>query len=168
MKRNRRHLVLAALFAVAALIPAGADAQVVTSTLAVSANVTANCTVSVAPVEFGPYDPLGTHASTALDAEGGVTVACTKGSVPVIALGAGGNPASPMRQMSNGSGGLLQYQLFQDTGRNDVWATGADAYTALPAPSKVARTFTVYGRVASGLDPVPGTYGDTVVVTVNF
>jgi spore coat protein U-like protein len=166
MNRNRL-LVVVAMLCLAALLPADAGAQT-TGNLAISANVAANCTLSVSPVAFGAYDPLGTHAATPLDATGGLTVTCTKGSVPVITIGQGGQPSASARQMANGTGGLLEYQLFQDSGHGTPWGLGADGFTALPAPSKTPRTFTVYGRVAAGLDPVPGTYGDTVLVTVTF
>jgi spore coat protein U-like protein len=166
MKRNRL-LVLAAVLGVALLVPAGAYAQT-TANIAVSASVAANCTITATAIAFGAYDPLGINAGTPLDATGSVAITCTKGSAPFVTLGTGGNPSATARQMSNGGGGLLEYQLYQNAGRTTVWGTGADALTAGAAPNKNARTFTVYGRVEAGLDPATGTYGDTVVATFNF
>jgi spore coat protein U-like protein len=36
------------------------------------------------------------------------------------------------------------------------------------APSRAARTFTVFGRVAAGQDVAAASYNDTVVATINF
>ena len=50
-----------------------------------------------------------------------------------------------------------------------MWGnSGAGLYSPGAAPSKVARNFTVYGRVASNQDVPAGSYNDTVVATVNF
>ena len=50
-----------------------------------------------------------------------------------------------------------------------MWGNaGAGLYSPGAAPSKVARNFTVYGRVASNQDVAAGSYNDTVVATVNF
>ena len=50
-----------------------------------------------------------------------------------------------------------------------IWRTGAFGGLTIPAaPSRAARTFTVYGRVPAGQDVVAGPYTDTVVATINF
>jgi spore coat protein U-like protein len=149
------------------LLPAGASAQ--SANLVISASVTANCLISASPVAFGTYDPLGANATIAspLDASGGVTVACTKGSAPTINLGPGSNFGTT-RQMSAAGGLLLGYELYQDAGHATLWGSGAAALTAGAATDKQPRTFTVFGRVPGGQDVGAGTYGDTVLATFNF
>jgi spore coat protein U-like protein len=140
-----------------------------TADLSVSATVTNNCTVTTAALAFGSYDPVVANASAGLDGTGRLTVACTKGVAPTIALAAGSNASGATRRLSDGAGHFLEYNLFQDSSRSTAWsASGAGIYTATAATSKASRDFTVYGRVAGNQDVPAGAYGDTVVATVNF
>jgi spore coat protein U-like protein len=158
--------------AIVAAFAAPAFAQTATSNFNVTANVANNCTITSTTLAFGPYDPLSAHATAPLDAAGSVTITCTKGAVTTIGLNAGNNSASASgttRAMSNGSGGFLSYEIYQDSGRNTFWGnTGADRLTPGPAPSKAARAFPTYGRVPGGQDPDSGAYTDIVTATVNF
>lgn len=164
---TRSRLLVVALLGLAVLTPAAAQAQSSVN-LNVSATVAAYCTITASPVVFGAYEPLGTHATNPLDASGGVTVTCTKGSAPKIALNGGGNEADGSRHMTNGDSGLLAYQLYQDAGDSSVWGANGDVLTAQKAPSREPRAFTVYARVPAGQDPPTGSYSDTVLATFNF
>ena len=98
-----------------------------------------------------------------------MVVACTKGAVATVGLGLGSNASGSTRRLTDGSSNYLTYELYQDAGRTTVWGTsGAGLYSPGAAPSKVARNFTVYGRVASDQDVPAGSFNDTVVATVNF
>ena len=155
--------------AVAACFSNSIEAATATANLPVSATVINNCTISTAAVAFGNYDPVGVHDAANLDGTGTVTVACTKGSTATVGLGLGGNPAGATRRMSDGSGNFLTYEMYQDAGRVNLWGNAApDLLAPGAAPSKAARNFTVFGRVASGQDVPAGAYTDTVVATVNF
>jgi spore coat protein U-like protein len=97
-----------------------------------------------------------------------VTIACTKGAGPLVELGLGSNASGSVRRLSSGTD-FLTYELYSDASRSTVWGTGAaDDFAPGAAPSKVARNFPVYGRVAANQDVVAGVYSDTVVATVNF
>lgn len=146
-----------------------ASAATATANLGVSATVTNNCTISTAALAFGSYDPVVAHASTDLDGTGTVIVACTKGATATIGLGLGSNASGSVRRMKDSGTNYITYELYQDSGRSTVWGTaGAALLTPGAAPSKAARDFTVYGRVASNQDVPAGSYNDTVVATVNF
>jgi spore coat protein U-like protein len=171
--RANKFLGLAAAVSGMALIAAGfgetASAATATANLSVSATVTNNCTISTAAVAFGSYDPVVAHASVDLDGTGTVVVACTKGAVATVGLGLGSNASGSTRRMTDGASEFLTYELYQDAGRTTVWGNaGAGLYSPGAAPSKTARNFTVYGRVAANQDVVAGNYSDTVVATVNF
>jgi spore coat protein U-like protein len=164
----KRLLIVVAVLGLGALLPAGAYAQTQAS-LAITANVAANCTISTSPVAFGAYDPLVANLAAPLDATGGVSVACTKGSVPTIGLDVGSHPSGPARRMLGAtSGDFLTYELYQPGGYVTVWGTGGAAYTAAAAPNRNARSFTVNGRVPANQDVGTGNYGDSVLATVNF
>lgn len=170
--RANTFLGLAAAISAMAIVAAGfsdpASAATATANLGVSATVVNNCTISTTALAFGSYDPVVAHASTDLDGTGTVTVACTKGATSTIGLGLGSNASGSTRRMTDGSN-YLTYELYQDAGRTTVWGdAGAGLYSPGAAPSKAARNFTVYGRVASNQDIPAGSYNDTVVATVNF
>lgn len=158
----------------AAMIALTAAAQPVTAAtatanLSVSATVINNCVISTAALSFGNYDPVDANAAANLDASGTVTIACTKGATASIGLGLGGNASGATRRMTDGSGNFLTYELYQEAGYVTVWGdAGAGLLSPVAAPSKAARNFSVYGRVASNQDVEAGTYTDTVVATVNF
>ena len=149
-------------------LAAPAFAQTATANLSVSATVVKNCSISTTAVAFGNYDPVVANATTDLDGTGSVVVTCTKGAGTRIDLGLGANASGSTRRMAGG-GDFLSYELYQDSGRSTVWGSGAGAgMTIAVAPSRAARTFTVFGRVAAGQDVSATSYADTVVATINF
>jgi spore coat protein U-like protein len=167
MCRRSVKLALVALGLLAATAPS-AFAGSATANLAVSASVVVNCTITTSPLAFGNYDPVVAHASTNLDADGIVTVACTKGSIVTIGLDTGANASGSTRRMKSGTN-YLTYEVYKDTGRTQAWGnSGADLYTTSPAASKNPRDFTAAGRVPANQDIPAGAYTDTVVATVNF
>ena len=175
-------LVLASMLGVGAAMLASAPAHAAaTANLAVTASVTANCTISTTAVLFGVYDPVVTNASTALNGNGAVSIACTKGSAPNVTMDLGANPSGSQRKMLITGGGVdtLNYELYQPSTNTTpstcsfpgsaVWGTAGGAIFTPTAPtSKTARAFAVCGTVAAGQDVSVGSYQDTIVATVNF
>jgi spore coat protein U-like protein len=174
MRSTFRVGVIGKAAAVAALIGiTGAAAPVFAATasnpLTVSATVINNCLINTSALAFGSYDPVVGNTSADLDGAGVVSVACTKGVAPTIALGLGSNASGSTRRMSDGSGNYLTYELYKESGHVTVWgASGGALLSTSAAPSKASRDFTVYGRVTAGQDATAGSYTDTVVATVNF
>jgi len=157
---------------VAAAVVSGAErvhAGSATATLAVSATVINNCTISTAAVAFGAYDPVVANASANLDSTGSITIACTKGATATIGLNAGSNASGSSRRLADGTANYLSYEIYKDASRASVWGNaGADLYSPPAAPNKSPRTFTAYARVTSNQDVPAGAYGDTITATVNF
>ena len=154
------------LIALAAATPALAGSQ--TSTMGVSATVTANCTVSTAPIAFGNVNTL---SGLNYDANGTVSVTCTNGASWTLSADAGGGTGATMatRRMTAGSN-TLNYSIYTTSARGTVWGDGtATTATIGGSGTGSAQTVTVYGRVASGQTAVPaGAYSDTVNVTVTY
>lgn len=160
---------------VAALGASSAFAATAFDDFNVTASVAANCTISAPDLVFGAYDPVVTNATTPLDVNGSVTVACTKGSSTTIGLGQGSAAATgstaltPLRQMSAGTN-RLRYDLYRTSVGTGVWGDiGTANVLAYTATSKTATTLTIYGRVPPGQDVgVAVSYTDTVRATINF
>ena len=176
-KLNHPQFKIAALSAMllgtALSVPAYAETG--SANMAVTANIGMNCTISATDIAFGAYDPIVANASTDLDAAGSVTTTCTVGSAGKVIIGQGlgddddSTDAAPLRRMQGPSeGDYLEYQVYSNDGRSNVWtnevATGV-AYAA----SGSAQVMPVYGRVAAGQTTVAeGSYTDTLIVTVNY
>lgn len=159
-------LILATSLAVFSVAPLAASTA--TANLSVSATVANNCTISTNAIAFGAYDPIVTNASADLDAAGSVVITCTKGATTTVGFDTGANGSGSTRRLAS-SGNYLAYELYQDSGRTTVWSnSGAGLLSVAAAPSKSARTISVYARLSSGQDVPAGTYTDTIVATVNF
>jgi spore coat protein U-like protein len=138
------------------------------TSLTVNATVSANCSISAAPVNFGPVDTL---TATAVDGTGGVTVTCTNGTGWTAAadIGAGSGASFATRRMTS-SGNTLNYTLFTDSNRSIIWGDGTGVTATVGnTGSGAAQVFTVYGRVPGGQSSAPaGSYSDTVNVTITY
>lgn len=149
-------------------LPGSAHAATTSSTMNVSATVTANCTVSTSAVAFGSVNPL---SGSNVDASGGITVTCTSGTgwTATAGVGAGSGASYAARRMTAGSD-LLSYNLYTDSARTSVWGDGSGSTATIAGTGTGAgQNVTVYGRVGSGQSTVPpGSYADTVAVTVTY
>lgn len=139
-------------------------------TFPVNATVVSSCTVSGTLLNFGTaLDPLA--AAVPVDASSALTVTCTNTTPYTVALDAGVNAGSSSfagRSMKNGSY-AMGYQLYVNSGRSTVWGDGTGgSSTASGVGTGSAQTLTVYGRVPSLTGAVPGTYTDTVTVTITY
>lgn len=156
-------------------------AGVGTGTFTAQTQVNTSCTISTSAVAFGNYDPIGANQTADLNSIGTITIACVKGTAPTIGLDLGANASGTMRRMQNTTspGNYLQYELYLPSGTAPsasctfpgatVWGTsGANLFNAGSAPSKNPRTYNVCGTIQAGLNPVIGSYQDTVVAAVNF
>ncbi len=152
-------------------VAARLGAAAASTSLAVSATVVNNCTISTAPLAFGNYDPIGANAASSLDGSASITVACTKGATATIGLNTGdnGTHAVGSTRALQAAGAYLSYEIYKDSGHAQLWGnTGAQLYDTGAAPSKTARAFTAYGQISASQDIPAGSYTDTVTATVNF
>lgn len=168
---NSVRVVVAAAAVAAAMIwlaPARALAGPGTN-IAVYASVVANCTITATSIGFASYDPVGNQATANLDAQGSLTVACTKGVNPSVGLDNGVNGTTDLVRRLAGNGAFLTYELYKEESRITPWRNSGTGLLSLgTAPSKTARSFPVYARLPGGQDVPAGTYTDTIVATVNF
>lgn len=133
------------------------------------------CRIQVLPTIFGTYLPAQAGPT---DTAGSIQLRCVgrpRASQPTFAtvnISGGSSGLAASRSMQSGTAPLA-YNLFKDTARIQVWGDGTNGTTGLvqtvPSDQKLVRVeIPVYGRIPAQQDAVPGTYDDTVIVTVEF
>jgi spore coat protein U-like protein len=63
---------------------------------------------------------------------------------------------------------IITYGLYRDTARTLPWGSTSGTNTVGGTGTGSNQALSVYGRVASQNTPSPGTYTDSVVVTVTY
>ncbi len=161
---------------IAALCLCGSNAAMaatITNTFTVSSTISDACsTPSAGNLDFGTYNPLSGSNATATAT---ITITCTSTTtITSVTLSAGGSGSINSRQMSKTGDATkkLNYQLYKDSGRTTVWGDGTNGATnnvTGNAGTGSAQTLTVYGTIAaSQTSVVPGSYTDTITVTINY
>lgn len=141
------------------------------------AAVTVNCTASASSIAFGTYNPLNTVSAAST---GTLRVVCSgsgSGSTNVtvgVTLSAGMSGSYANRKMLAGSNSL-NYNIYWSTAYAQIMGDGSGgsfAGTAGPftvfAGGTGTATGTMYGRVPAQQDVAPGSYVDTILVTVTY
>jgi spore coat protein U-like protein len=148
------------------------SATTITTNFQVSATLAPICTASAAALTFPTYIPGGGNQV----ASSAVTVKCTKGTAYTVALNKGSTTGGTIAQrlMLNGTTNTLQYNLYT----SNTYATllgdgtgGSSAPTGAGSGMATANTLTVFGQLpdnATNQAAVPGTYTDTITVSVTY
>ncbi|MER9580557.1 spore coat U domain-containing protein [Mesorhizobium sp. M0051] len=139
--------------------------QAVSSGSTWTATINANCNVSATNVNFGSVGVLASN----VDSTGSVTVRCTNSTPYSIGLSAGTGSGATIaaRKMTSGTK-LVSYSLYRDSGMATVWGNTIGTDTASGTGTGLDQPYTVYAEAPAQTTPAPGTYTDTVVVTVTY
>ena len=160
--RSARNLRLVALTASMFGIGAAHAQTTDTATLNVTATVESACSLSGSTLDFGTYL---SGQSTPNDVTGQISFVNCSGTL-TFELDGGQSGNVSARAMTSGSGSL-NYQLYRDSSRSDVFGTGSEAQqTMLLVPQ--SGTIDVHGRIAAGQVVPAGAYSDTVNITLSF
>lgn len=166
MSGRARTAATGALLAALALAPAASRAAI-------------DCSVTAIGVNFGVFDPLLT---TPDDSTGSITVTCTytapgpRDASYTVRLSPGTAGRYVPRQMSAGDA-VLAYNLFGDGARAQVWGDAMGGTIVVTGTINLgpgvgnrtrSQTHTIYGRLPALQDVEPGSYNDTIVVTLDF
>jgi len=138
-----------------------------------TADAAVSCGVSTTGVAFGAYDPI---LGQARDTSGTISVSCTGNSGDAVSysiLLSAGDGTFSSRVMA-GSAVPLQYNLYTDIARSQVWGDGtggtivvSDSYSLSSSPT--VRNYTVYGRIPSGETNITAAaYSDSITITLNY
>lgn len=149
----------------AAYDPGACNTGTLSSTsFAVTATYDPACSLSTPALIFPSFSTL----PSAVTGETSLSVTCSNGVAYQIAMDGGSTGATDpeQRRMSLGAN-TLAYGLYRDLGRTQPWGNspGIDTFGATGTGLPQARS--VYGRIPVQPVPPPGTYTDTVVVTVS-
>jgi spore coat protein U-like protein len=155
-----------------------AGLAIVLGWLAAATALAIDCTVATSGVAFGAYD--ATLASPT-DSVGNITVRCNhvgggaQKTSYTVALSAGSSGDFARRTMRAGKS-TLDYNLFSSATRTQVWGNGSSGSTLvggslLVNPGKFTINeivHPIYGRIPPQQSPEPGSYSDTVLITLSF
>lgn len=141
-------------------------AATATDTFQVTATAIDQCQVSASDLAFGNYDPL---SASATEGSTTLTVTCTLSTTYDIGLDAGTGSGATVsdRKMTSGAD-TLNYGLYQDAAYTTVWGNTPGTDTVADTGTGAGQDFTVYGKIPAQQNVPPGSYADTVTVTVTF
>jgi spore coat protein U-like protein len=152
-------------FVALGLTPTSAVAQTnpATTTFGVSATVLKDCIVSATALGFGNYTGAVNSAQST------ITVTCTSSTTYTVGLGTGlaSGATVTTRQMQNGAN-LLNYGLFSNGTWTTNWGNTAPTNWVSGTGTGAGQAITVYGQIPAGQYVVPGSYADTISVTVTY
>ena len=142
------------------------------------ANATVTCTInSLSSAAFGIYNPF---SATALDSVASASISCsgsggfTETASLTITASAGTAGTFSPRQMQGPGANLLNYNLYIDAARTQIFGTGASGTFADARSATVSKhssttfTETIYARIPAAQDVAVGSYSDVLIYTINF
>lgn len=141
----------------------GGGGQVSVGWSGVHANYANTCRVVVATdLDFGSTGGLsGDRYQTST-----IQLQCPTGAAWRVGLDDGANANGSTRRMASGANHII-YELYRDNARTQRWGTQGIS-DASGAGDNTVQSLTVYGRVPAQPNPPPGTYSDTVTVTLTY
>lgn len=139
-----------------------------TARFTIDARIEDECLIETTPLNFGTASVL---SSVQPAAKGKLMIKCTKGTIYSILLDEGLHSLdSTTRRMAKDSD-YITYDLYADETYSKRWGSSLgtipDAVVGRTGLG-TEETYTVYGRVLEMHNPPPGTYRDTVKVTVLY
>ena len=120
------------------------------------------CHVTVNSIRFDMYD---VNSASPSNATGSIQVICSSQTTLTITLDAGMHAGGnfSQRSMASGSDNLL-YNLFLDAAATQIWGDGTQGTSVYTGLSNTV--ISVYARIPSRQNVIPGEYQDSIVFTV--
>jgi spore coat protein U-like protein len=133
--------------------------------------VAAACTVAMPSLSFGLYDAL---SSAPVTTSGNAVITCNENPPPTVTVQLGPSSVSggffPRRMRAAASSDLLDYNFYADASAAAVFGDGTGGTVTRSAKVNKNQPWSVtfYGRIAPNQDVAPGSYADTLTITINF
>lgn len=135
------------------------------SSFQVSANVLKSCNVAATNLNFGTAGIL----NTAVNGQTEIDVQCSKGTGYSVGLNGGLTGATDPTQRKMAFGvNTITYGLYQDAAHANPWGSTSGTNEVAGTGTSVNQPFQVYGYVPIQPTPPPGTYSDTIIVSVTY
>jgi spore coat protein U-like protein len=146
------------------LCPAMTTGTATWGNMTVRIDVPKKCLITGNTLNFGTTAAIGAN----IDGTTNMSVACSNTFAYSIGLGNGLNGSSATTRKMNLGASLVTYALYRDAGRSLNWGSTIGTDTLGGTGTGLTVSVPVYGRVPVQTTPPPGTYTDTVVVTVTY
>jgi spore coat protein U-like protein len=131
----------------------------------VSATVVKSCNVSANNLYFGTTGNL----ITAISGQTQISVQCSNGIGYSIGLNGGlSNATDPTQRRMTTGANAIAYGLYQDSAHASPWGSTTGTNVVGGTGTSLSQAIPVYGLVPSQTTPPPGTYSDTIVVSVTY
>lgn len=133
--------------------------------------VAAACTVAMPSLSFGLYDAL---SSAPVTTSGNAVISCNEAPPPTVTVQLGPSAVSggffPRRMRAAAGGDVLNYNFYADASATQVFGDGTGGTVTRSAKVNKNQPWSVtfYGRIAPNQDVAPGSYADTLTITINF
>lgn len=166
--------VILSLAVISGMTAAPVMAATTTGTLTVQAQVQSSCyldsngaNLGNALLDFGTVTNLESNVDAQADTSGSaLSVICTNGTTYDVSANLGSNANDQQRQMANGTN-RLPYVLYSDASRSTQITDGTTF--ASGTGNGLSQPINIYGRIPAGtVLPSPGSYVDTVTLTVSY
>ena len=122
------------------------------------------CRVTANDLNFGTVTTLGAN----LDVNGSDSVTCTNATPYRVLLSNGVTGTSPTNRKMTLGANSVTYALYRNAARTQAWGDTSGVNSLSGTGSGFAQTIDIYGRVPPQTVPPPGTYMDTIVMTVEY
>jgi spore coat protein U-like protein len=163
----RRVITAAGMLMIAGLAGRPAFALTATAQFNVQITINAECQInSASDLNFGASGVL----DTAVPATSAIAVQCTNGTTYNIGLNAGTGAGATVanRLMTGPASQTVGYSLYSNAAHTTLWGNTIGTDTLAGTGSGSAQNYTVFGLVPVQTTPGPGTYNDTITVTVTY
>jgi spore coat protein U-like protein len=128
-----------------------------------------DCSVTLTPAHFGAYDFT---ASSSLETVADISINCDPGIIYNVKIDPGqhsGGGFHPRRMRSAAGDSDLNYYLYRDLGRTEVWGDGTGStFTRTGMGTGAPENLRIYGRVTARQNVRAGLHSDSVVVIVEW
>ena len=169
-----RHILFLAL-GMAIATPGWADLD---DTLTTEVTVASNCELEkVQDLAFGTYLQANqpNQPASGETAKGVANVLCGRDTAYRIRLGGGNNAAAGVRRMRRDGvanctslADCIPYRIYRNQGRSQIWNIGQTFNQVPITAANHIRQHSFYGQFDNSLDKRPGSYTDTLVITVLY
>ncbi len=142
----------------------GSGITTATTQFSVTASVVKDCTVSATNLAFGSYTGALVNSTST------VSVTCTSTTPYDVGLSAGLAIGATVtnRSMTGPGSALLHYSLFSNSGRTTNWGNTSATNWVTGTGNGSAQALTVYGQIPAAQYMTPGSYTDTITVSVTY